>query len=55
MVCGKCQKKLGKVITPDVWKSGSRNTIGKWLDLLNSIYETKKNRLFSNRKWWTIN
>ncbi|XP_043200023.1 cysteine-rich PDZ-binding protein-like [Amphibalanus amphitrite] len=26
MVCDKCQKKLGKVITPDVWKSGARNT-----------------------------
>lgn len=26
MVCGKCEKKLGKVITPDTWKSGARNT-----------------------------
>lgn len=26
MVCDKCQKKLGKVITPDPWKSGARNT-----------------------------
>ncbi|CAG2174144.1 unnamed protein product [Oppiella nova] len=26
MVCDKCQKKLGKVITPDTWKSGARNT-----------------------------
>lgn len=26
MVCDKCEKKLGKVITPDVWKSGARNT-----------------------------
>jgi hypothetical protein len=26
MVCGNCQKKLGKVITPDPWKSGARNT-----------------------------
>ncbi|ESO85660.1 hypothetical protein LOTGIDRAFT_229474 [Lottia gigantea] len=26
MVCEKCQKKLGKVITPDPWKSGARNT-----------------------------
>ncbi|KAH9412637.1 hypothetical protein DERP_006601 [Dermatophagoides pteronyssinus] len=26
MVCNKCQKKLGKIITPDVWKSGARNT-----------------------------
>lgn len=28
MVCDKCQKKLGKVITPDTWKSGARNTTG---------------------------
>ncbi|XP_074600693.1 cysteine-rich PDZ-binding protein [Brevipalpus obovatus] len=26
MVCGNCEKKLGKVITPDPWKSGARNT-----------------------------
>ncbi|GFS36923.1 cysteine-rich PDZ-binding protein [Nephila pilipes] len=26
MVCDKCEKKLGKVITPDPWKSGARNT-----------------------------
>jgi len=26
MVCEKCQTKLGKVITPDPWKSGARNT-----------------------------
>lgn len=26
MVCEKCQKKLGKVVTPDPWKSGARNT-----------------------------
>ncbi len=26
MVCEKCEKKLGKVITPDVWKEGARNT-----------------------------
>lgn len=25
MVCAKCEKKLGKVITPDPWKSGARN------------------------------
>ena len=25
------QKKLGKVITPDVWKTGARNTTGKTL------------------------
>ena len=27
MVCDKCQKKLGKIITPDPWKSGARNTV----------------------------
>lgn len=26
MVCEKCEKKLAKVITPDPWKSGARNT-----------------------------
>jgi len=26
MVCENCQKKLGKVITPDPWKTGARNT-----------------------------
>ncbi|EDS33373.1 HSPC139 [Culex quinquefasciatus] len=26
MVCEKCEKKLGKVITPDPWKTGARNT-----------------------------
>ena len=27
MVCDKCEKKLGRVITPDPWKSGARNTV----------------------------
>lgn len=26
MVCEKCEKKLDKVITPDPWKAGARNT-----------------------------
>ncbi|KAB0400415.1 hypothetical protein E2I00_010746, partial [Balaenoptera physalus] len=26
MVCEKCEKKLGTVITPDTWKAGARNT-----------------------------
>ena len=26
MVCEKCGKKLGTVITPDTWKDGARNT-----------------------------
>ena len=28
MVCFKCQKKQDKLITPDSWKDGSRNTTG---------------------------
>uniref|UniRef100_T1HZF2 Cysteine-rich PDZ-binding protein n=1 Tax=Rhodnius prolixus TaxID=13249 RepID=T1HZF2_RHOPR len=27
MVCAKCEKKLGRVITPDPWKVGARNTV----------------------------
>jgi hypothetical protein len=27
MVCEKCEKKLGRIITPDPWKSGARNTV----------------------------
>ncbi|CAF1284097.1 unnamed protein product [Adineta ricciae] len=26
MVCDACQKKVGRIATQDVWKSGSRNT-----------------------------
>lgn len=26
MVCENCEQKLSKVITPDPWKSGARNT-----------------------------
>ncbi|CAH1793097.1 unnamed protein product [Owenia fusiformis] len=46
MVCEKCQKKLGKVITPDPWKSGARNitegggrSVGE-----NKALTSKKNR-----------
>ena len=28
MPCKKCEKKLKKLITPDVWKKGARNIIG---------------------------
>ncbi|KAH9099916.1 hypothetical protein Ae201684P_018924 [Aphanomyces euteiches] len=28
MVCDKCEAKLSKVIVPDVWKDGARNTNG---------------------------
>jgi hypothetical protein len=27
MVCKKCEKKPGSVVTPDTWKDGMRNTI----------------------------
>lgn len=26
MVCEKCEVKLAKIVTPDPWKSGARNT-----------------------------
>ncbi|XP_063697945.1 cysteine-rich PDZ-binding protein [Culicoides brevitarsis] len=26
MVCDKCEAKLAKIVTPDPWKSGARNT-----------------------------
>ncbi|RHZ10860.1 hypothetical protein DYB31_012323, partial [Aphanomyces astaci] len=28
MVCDKCEAKLSKVIVPDRWKDGARNTAG---------------------------
>ncbi|EQC34554.1 cysteine-rich PDZ-binding protein [Saprolegnia diclina VS20] len=28
MVCGKCEEKLSKLIVPDKWKDGARNTMG---------------------------
>lgn len=28
MPCKKCEKKLKKLVTPDVWKKGARNIIG---------------------------
>ena len=31
MVCNDCEKKLGKVITPDTWKAGARNTNGEYV------------------------
>lgn len=46
MVCEKCQKKLGKVITPDPWKSGARNTTeggGRKVNE-NKALTSKKNR-----------
>lgn len=46
MVCEKCQKKLGRVITSDTWKAGARNTIesgGKKVGE-NKLLTAKKNR-----------
>ncbi|XP_020614203.1 cysteine-rich PDZ-binding protein-like [Orbicella faveolata] len=46
MVCDKCQKKLGKVICPDPWKSGARNTTeggGRKVNE-NKLLTQKKNR-----------
>lgn len=44
MVCDKCEKKLGKVITPDPWKSGARNTTeggGRKLNENKALTSTK--------------
>ncbi|XP_076034358.1 cysteine-rich PDZ-binding protein [Oratosquilla oratoria] len=46
MVCEKCQKKLGTVITPDKWKDGARNTTesgGRRINE-NKLLTSKKNR-----------
>ncbi|KAK4289841.1 hypothetical protein Pmani_012578 [Petrolisthes manimaculis] len=46
MVCEKCQIKLGKVITPDTWKAGARNTTeggGRKINE-NKLLTSKKNR-----------
>ena len=46
MVCEKCTKKLGKVITPDTWKEGARNTneSGGRVINENKALTSKKNR-----------
>ncbi|CAH8491670.1 unnamed protein product [Dicrocoelium dendriticum] len=46
MVCEKCEKKLGKVITPDPWKAGARNVIGSGGRRLNEnkLLTASKNR-----------
>ena len=46
MVCAKCQAKLGKVITPDPWKAGARNTTESGQRRLNEnkALTSKKNR-----------
>ncbi len=46
MVCEKCESKLGKVITPDTWKQGARNTTesgGRSVNE-NKLLTSKKNR-----------
>ncbi|KAH8864673.1 Cysteine-rich PDZ-binding protein [Schistosoma japonicum] len=46
MVCEKCEKKLGKVITPDPWKAGARNTVSSGGRKLNEnkLLSSSKNR-----------
>lgn len=44
MVCEKCEKKLGKVITPDTWKDGARNTTESGGRKLN------ENKLLTSKK-----
>lgn len=48
MVCEKCEAKLGKVITPDPWKSGARNTVesgGRKVNENKAISGSKLTRL----------
>jgi hypothetical protein len=44
MVCKDCEKKLGRVICPDPWKSGSRNTIE------SGGRKVGENKMLSSRK-----
>lgn len=48
MVCDKCESKLDKVITPDPWKSGARNTVesgGRKINENKALTSLKNNRL----------
>ncbi|XP_010533834.1 PREDICTED: cysteine-rich PDZ-binding protein isoform X2 [Tarenaya hassleriana] len=48
MVCGKCEKKLSKVIVPDKWKDGASNTTeGGGRKINENKLLSKKNRLES--------
>lgn len=47
MVCTKCENKLSKVIVPDKWKAGARNTTEGGGRKLN------QNKLLSKKKGWT--
>ena len=46
MVCEKCEQKLGKIATPDVWKDGARNTVSSGKVKLgeNKLLSGKKSR-----------
>ncbi|XP_059551222.1 cysteine-rich PDZ-binding protein-like [Myotis daubentonii] len=47
MVCEKCEKKLGTVITPDTWEDGARNTTesgGRKLNENKALTHTHKAR-----------
>jgi hypothetical protein len=47
MVCDKCEKKLAKVICPDKWKDGARNTTeggGRKLNENKLLGKGKNNR-----------
>ncbi len=46
MVCDKCEKKLGKVATPDTWKDGASNTVSSGKVKLgeNKLLSGKKSR-----------
>jgi hypothetical protein len=47
MVCAKCENKLSKVICPEPWKAGARNTNESGGRKLN------ENKLLTKRKKWT--
>ncbi|KAK9828199.1 hypothetical protein WJX74_002718 [Apatococcus lobatus] len=47
MVCGKCEKKLSKVICPDPYKEGARNTTEGGGRKLN------ENKLLSKKNRWS--
>jgi len=36
------QKKLGKVVTPDPWKSGARNTTGLFIIIMFELIQYNK-------------
>lgn len=46
MVCDKCEKKLAKVICPDKWKDGARNTTESGGRKIN------ENKLLAKKQRW---